>query len=353
MPTPTLCGALRAVFALALVSFIPGCPDEPMPPAEEAAAWRAVLDEEDLQGVLLSVWAAGSGEVFAVGGPLGNGGFETQALRFDGERWQDLAPGGEETLWWVSGAGRDDVWMVGEQGRLLHWDGAAFTEHESGTSATLWGVYAFSATEAWAVGGTPGKGLDAPNDIVLRWDGDTWSAEPLPGEPLGQALYKVWGTSSEDLYVVGEGGTIWHRGAAGWVLQSNSTLASGTLFTVHGCGPTEVYAVGGQDVLRSDGEQWTKVEVALPNTVNGVACSAPGEVALVGFGGLKLRLVEGAWINEQAEDPLSDLHAVWPGPDGALWTVGGDFLTKPSQGTRRRGVVGRYGSGEVAGEVNP
>ena len=350
--TPSLC---RVAPLLALTVALTGCPDEPDPPTPPPAppAWRIALDDADLDGAVLSVWGAGPGDVFVVGGPLGNTGFETLALHHDGDHWHDLAPGGEETLWWVSGSGPDDVWMVGEQGRLLRWDGASFTEHESGTDATLWGVYAFSETDAWAVGGSPGKGTTAPNDIVLRWDGAAWTPEALPGAPLGRSLYKVWGTSSDDLYVVGELGVIWHRGPGGWELQSDPPLATGTLFTVHGCGPGEVYAVGGQDVLRSDGQTWTRLGVALTNTVNGVACGAPGEVALVGFGGLKQRLVDGAWVNEFASEPHADLHAVWAEGGGVFWAVGGDFLTRPDPGVRRRGVVARYGPGQVAGAIGP
>lgn len=346
---------LRAVAAPALLLLAAGCPDDTDPPPQPEAppAWRAVLDEADLDGAVLSVWGSGPGDVFVVGGPLGNTGFETLALHHDGERWRDLAPGGEETLWWVSGSGPDDVWMVGEQGRALRWDGASFRSHASGTDATLWGVYAFSKTDAWAVGGSPGKGTAAPNDIVLRWDGAAWAPDPLPGAPLGRALYKVWGTSSDDLYVVGEAGTIWHRGPSGWELQSDPPIATGTLFTVHGCGASEVYAVGGQDVLRSDGQAWTKLDVALTNTVNGVACGAPGEAALVGFGGMKQRLVDGAWIDEFTKEPHGDLHAVWAEGEGVYWAVGGDFLTKATPGARRRGLVARYGPGQVTDEILP
>ena len=79
-----------AVLAVgALVST--GCPDEtdttpggdggppPGPPA-----WQVVLDGEDLDRVTLSVWGAGPSDVFAVGGPLGNPGYETLAIHFDG-----------------------------------------------------------------------------------------------------------------------------------------------------------------------------------------------------------------------------------------------------------------------------
>lgn len=313
------------------------------------SAWQVVLDGAALDRAVLSVWGSGPSDVFAVGGPLGNAGLATLALHFDGAGFRELSPGGTETFWWVYGTGPSDVWMVGERGRIAHYDGTAFTEHASGVTATLWGVWAASSTDAWAVGGTPEGGTKAPNDIVLHWDGASWTRQVLPGEPLGRTLYKVWGTSSSDLYVVGEAGTIWHRCGTTWTLESKAApLAKGTLFTVHGCSATEVYAVGGNDVLRTDGAVWSRVDVELMNQVDGVSCGAPGEVVLVGLGGLKQRLHQGAFFDDFREEPYGDLHAAWADHVGSYWAVGGDFFSKPTPNQPRAGLVARYGPGTVA-----
>jgi hypothetical protein len=88
------------------------------------AGWQVVLDGADLDRAVLSTWGAAPDDVYAVGGPLGNSGFETLAIHFDGTKWEELSPGGTETFWWVSGSGPKDVWMVGTEGRIAHWDGA-------------------------------------------------------------------------------------------------------------------------------------------------------------------------------------------------------------------------------------
>src|SRR5262249_35232698 len=156
--------------------------------------------------VVLSAWGSRPSDVYAVGGPLGNSGFETLVVHFDGALWHRLKPGGPETYWWVGGSGPSDVWMVGEKGRITHWDGVQFVEHASSVPATLWGVWAASPTDAWAVGGMPNGAPGPADDIVLHWDGAAWTADPLPGTLLGRALFKVWGTASDNLYVVGEKG---------------------------------------------------------------------------------------------------------------------------------------------------
>ncbi|GAC1585593.1 MAG: hypothetical protein NVS3B20_15090 [Polyangiales bacterium] len=291
--------------------------------------------------------------MFAVGGPLGNPGLETLAYHFDGAVWRDLKPMGNETFWWVHAVSASDVWMVGTEGRIAHWNGTAFTRYESGTKAMLWGVWAASSSDAWAVGGTPGEGTSAPNDLVLHWDGARWSKETLPEAPLGRSLFKVWGTASDNLYVVGEAGTIWHRAGTPpvWTLESKKTpLATGTLFTVSGCSASEVYAVGGADVLAFDGARWQKQSVDLSSAVNGVACSPSVGVTIVGFGGLKQRRVAGKWIDEFAVAPFADFHAAWSAGGGEVWVAGGDFTSRPAAGPRA-GVIARFGPGSVSTEL--
>jgi hypothetical protein len=340
----------RAWFALACVLALSGCPGPGDPPPPAPPAWRIVLDKPQLDRAVLSVWGTSERDVFAVGGPLGNSGFQTLAYHYDGNTWRDLSPGGSETFWWVNGTSPTDVWMVGTEGRIVHWDGKAFVTHPSGTTATLYGAWSFAKDDAWIVGGTPGEPTK-PNDVVLHWDGSSWKPEALPDAPLHRALFKVWGTSSSDLYVVGEG-TIWHRRGTTWRLESNIPIVRGRLLTVFGCSATEVYAVGDQDVLKSDGTTWSKVTVDLSSQVNGVSCIAPGTVALVGNGGLKQRLVGGKWTDEFGVEPFTDLHAVWGDPaSGTFWAVGGDFASAATAGQPRRGVIARYGPGEVSRTV--
>src|SRR5207244_7628519 len=131
------------------VLLLAGCPDDDppvTPPGVDAGPdatpaaieWKTVL--EGLDGSLLAIWGASSKDVWSVGGSLGNG-FESLVIRFDGTKWRRVKPTASrtETYWWVHGSGPNDVWLVGEQGRITHWDGASFREDTSGTTATLFG----------------------------------------------------------------------------------------------------------------------------------------------------------------------------------------------------------------------
>ena len=311
-------------------------------------SWQVVL--HDMTPTFLCVWGTAADDVFAVGGPLSDG-TPTAALHYDGKIWTDLHPSGTTTFWWTNGVSSKDVWMVGEQGRMTHWDGSRLTESTPLTAATLYGVWAGASNDVWAVGGIPEGGTAKPNDVLLHYDGHAWSAVPVP-QPLGRTFFKVWGTASDNLYVVGELGTIWHRKGTTWSLEANSPpLATGNLTSVFGCSATEVYAVGGEDVLVSDGKTWTRAKVSLENGVNGVSCASPGKPVIVGFGGLKQRLVDGHWQSDFSSEPHSDLHGAWADPSGGFWAAGGAFVNDPMQGASRAGVIGYYGSSNIGSTV--
>ena len=319
-----------------------------------------MFEGTDLDRAVVSVWGSSPDSVFVVGGPLGNEGFEALALHYDGQAWSDLRAGGTRGFWWVNGTSKSDVWMVGEKGRIAHYDGSKFQDHSFMTSATLWGVMAFAKDDVWAVGGTPGGGTAEPNDLVLHYDGTSWTQVTLPDAPRGMALYKVWGSSSDDLYVVGEGSTLWHKQGETWTLETPPSGVNATFFTVHGCSADRVYAVGGVNVLRTSGDGvWQKEAVEVGNGVNGVSCAAPAEppnggLVIAGGLGLKQRFVGGQWVDEFTKPPYVDLHGAWAASDGSLWVVGGDWVSASAKPFEpREGVVARYGSGTISNEIRP
>lgn len=324
-----------------------------------APQWRPVL--QNLDGALLSIWGSSERDVWAVGGSLGNG-FDALVVRFDGTVWRRATPGKTDSYWWVHGTSSSDVWLVGEKGRITHWDGNAFTEIPPLTTATLYGVWAAAPDDVWAVGGTPDAPA-SPNAVVLHFDGASWKAEDI-GETRKIPFFKVWGSSKDDVYVVGDAGAVWHRVQNAW--KSEGGVAKSRLTTVAGCSATEVYAVGSREILVSDGTTWKSVLQAgadpqldplkVLSDVNGVACGANG-VVIVGGGSLKLRLVKDGptkrWETDFGSEPLVDLHGAWADPTGAYWGVGGQFAAAARPNAKRQGVVARYAANAVSGVLLP
>jgi hypothetical protein len=130
-------------------------------------------------------------------------------------------------------------------------------------------------------------------------------------------------------------------------------VATGRLTTVAGCSPNEIYAVGGRDLLVSNGATWSRAPVdpmKVVNDLNGVSCDQ-GRVVVVGGGSLKLRLVSGRWESDFGSAPFTDLHGAWADPSGAFWGVGGQFVAAPRPGSSRHGVIGRFASNVVSSKL--
>ena len=81
-------------------------------------AWQTVLGGDVLDRALLSAWGPSPDRLFSVGGSLGNGPKQALVLSWQAGAFRELDAPGEGSFWWVHGTAADDVWMVGEQGRV-------------------------------------------------------------------------------------------------------------------------------------------------------------------------------------------------------------------------------------------
>lgn len=309
-----------------------GCssPSEPPSPPH----WQVV---SELDRVALTVHVAAPGDVWIGGGGLGTGP-GALLLHGDGAHLTEVTTGRSETLWWIGGSARDDLWAVGERGLALHGDGTTWTAVDTGTTATLFGVWARSKTDAWAVGGSPnGAG---PTDVLLHWDGTRWS--PIAPPTKGASFFKVWG--GDDVIVVGVGVAL-RGGGSTWteIPVPNKT----SLFTVAG-GSSGIYAVGGgpATLLRLKGTSFESLP--LPDTasgiLSGVSVAGDGSLFIVGERAQRYRRsVDGTFHDDSQTLELAgiDLHATAATSDGAL-AVGGNYMALTRPGTKARGVILRY-----------
>lgn len=138
-----------------------------------------------------------------------------------------------------------------------------------------WGT---SEQDVWAVG---------DGGTRLHYDGASstvWRAEP----GSFYVFNAVWGASSSDVFAVGTAGTIYHWNGAAW-----SPMASGTtawLWDVWGTSGSDVYAVGvGGLILHYDGAAWSPMASGTTRDLRSVFGAPSGEVFVVGHGGTILK----------------------------------------------------------------
>ncbi len=90
----------------------------------------------------------------------------------------------------------------------------------------------------------------------------TWCVETTPAGTT--TLHDVWAASANDVFAVGDSGTIMRRQNNEWVMMNSGTTQS--LRSVRGTSASNVWAVGlGGAVLHYDGASWSTVAVTSAN----------------------------------------------------------------------------------------
>ncbi|ACY17786.1 DUF4215 domain-containing protein [Haliangium ochraceum] len=239
-------------------------------------------------GVLNAVWGLGPGLLFAAG--ANDDGTRDAIVRYDPARnlWVSAgAPTRAGAFHGIWGLGDDEVYFVGELGRVLLYDGVGWQALETGVEYALravWGSYLKGEALLFAAGDSA---------AILRYDGRTWRDEALPAElPDDARIAALWGSSPRDVYAVGGAGLILHYDGERWVREA-AGLTGADLRDIWGS-EGEVFAVGSEGVvLHYDSDGWTIMdEVRGPDTnlpesrpmptLYAVWGSAPDHVVAVG-----------------------------------------------------------------------
>ncbi|MCI0339757.1 MAG: hypothetical protein L0216_01180, partial [Planctomycetales bacterium] len=208
------------------------------------------LTTQELRGV----WGPSATDVFAVGA----GG---TILRTGGSSWAPMASPVTTDLAAVHGTSGSNVFACGVGGVVLRFDGSSWAPLPSGTTDDLNGVFAAGATDVFLCGA---------RGTLLRWDGARFStfSSFSPGPPT-KAFRAIWGSSSSDVFAVGDGnfgssqGPIWHWNGSTWTLQVPNDLTN--LWSVWGTSGTNVWAAGDwlglAVVKRWNGSSWSNESI--------------------------------------------------------------------------------------------
>ena len=155
--------------------------------------------------------------------------------------WQTFTFGGQAgscTLYDVAIIDENDIWAVGEIYLLdslgqpdplpynaVHWDGNEWELKRIQTilrgnlvTVPLTGIFAFSSNDIWMVGSLP-----------IHGDGQNWIMYDVRStvDP-SLSLSKAWGSSTNDMYFVGNSGSIAHYQNGQWSRIESPIGAGGT-----------------------------------------------------------------------------------------------------------------------------
>ena len=252
-----------------------------------------------------AVWGADSEDVWVVG-LLG------QILHLEGQGWQTVTSPSSENLQGVWGSSADDIWAVGWNGTILHYDGSQWSSFDSPTDEHLLGVWGRDADHVWAVG---------TSSTVLRYDGGEWKLDSIDQLTAGETLRTVVGDPDNTVWVAGHDGVVLSYDGERWArLEAPDKLLSGLWFDGE-----QLWVVGEGGTLsrRRDGK-WEAQDLPVQADLTAIRQGAGGLWA-VGERGIILRLEDEQWkvTSYYAPDPPADLLALW-GDAQAVWAVGTD-----------------------------
>jgi hypothetical protein len=190
----------------------------------------------------------------------------------------------------------------------------------SGEAGSLLAVWGTSAQDVWVVGGR-GELMGSPT--ILHFDGKTWSR--VDSGQRGLDLWWVFGFAGGDVFFTGAGGTILrYRNAR---FERMQTPRSGTIFGLWGAAPDDLWAVGAGDdrkgiVWRYDGSQWSEVTPPdAPSLVLKVHGQRADDVWISCASGLTLHW-DGVALTSVATGVTSSLFSIVTTPQVAV-AVGG------------------------------
>ena len=277
----------------------------------DGAGWSRVATGFNV-GHLGAVWGTGADDVFAVGG-------YGMIAHWDGSTWTQQAAPPEltsETLHGVSGSASGNVYAVGTSGTIIQYDGTTWRRVAAG-GPTIRAVSATRPDATFAVGSAA---------FVAQETGGRWKVHSA-----NVTFADVLAVGSDDVFAVGvapfnTSGLLLHYDGADWTLQNSdltaNDLRSSTFRALWGSSSSDVWAVGQHGrVLRYDGTRWARQNIGTTSHLEGVWGSPSGKVFVVGSGSTILEYDGGVW-RTHAAPVQSSLQDVFGVSDEAIWAVG-------------------------------
>jgi hypothetical protein len=253
----------------------------------------------------------------------------------------------------VFGSGPNDVYAAGDNGVFVHSAGGGVFSPVTDVNAPtgrLLGIFAPAGSSDLYVSASSGA-------IWLRSAGVWQSAVPIPG--YFRDYYGVWGTSSTDVYGVGDALAIVRSGGGGAWARISYTFGPG-LFSVWGSGPSNIYVVGASGtVYQGAGTRFTQQSQSITTAdLNGVWGTGPADIYVVGNGGTILHLGSSGAFMPESSGTMENLLGVWGGGPCDVYAVGaagtilhsagdGSWSQEPSGTTADLRSVWGSGSGDV------
>ncbi len=100
--------------------------------------------------------------------------------------------------------------------------------------------------------------------------------------PQGNSLRGIWGSGPNDVFAVGDTGTVLHYDGKQWTAMASGVAVA--LSSVWGTGPRDVYAVGDSGtIIRYDGSKWSSMPSGTSERLDAIWGSGPDDLFVIGY----------------------------------------------------------------------
>ena len=316
----------------------------------DGSTWSEIESgmKNNLNRVWNKVWGSSSSDVFVVGESYDytTKQYKSVILHYNGSSWQDMECGiSEYYLQDIWGSSSTDVFVSGgngSQGIILHYNGSTWsvmTDQLSSNVSSIWGT---SSSDVFAVSNKYDFDSQQYTSFIYHYNGESWSEmarSEINDDMRGDTLRDIWGTSSTDVYAVGERiykedteshnavtSIIYHYDGKSW---SSTTSVIGRLYGVWGTSSSNVFAVMGMQgkeniLLHYDGSTWSTIEHEFGNYLLGVHGTLSSDIFMVGYGGLIFHYDGKEW-NQMSGfgTTINYINNIWGSSSTDVYAVGG------------------------------
>jgi len=153
---------------------------------------------------LYDIWGVDTETIYAAGAGV--------ILKFDGSEWKSMMTGDPfNTFFTIQGNHENDVYAAGDSKKIYHYNGIGWTEVKANISNQIWGLYT-SGLHVFAAG----RMVDNQS-VIYHYDGVRWVDEKFS---INTDFWGLWGSTENNVYCVGDNGTIAHYDGQSWKIQA-------------------------------------------------------------------------------------------------------------------------------------
>ncbi len=254
---------------------------------------------------LTAVWGSSPGNVFTTGQ-------DGTVVQYDGEKWRTLIAKTGKPLVGIWGSGSRNVYAVAysKANNIVHYDGKTWkTVHSE--SQGLHAVWGTTPNNVYVVGA---------KRTVLHYDGKQWTKLPPP--PAPNNLSDVWVSQYGDVYVVGEMAILFYDGKQWQNMAPTGTMDhfiqvfgddKGSVFVLAIEGPNSPPSSMPYYLMKLESHVWSKVPLpasAANESFTSIGGDSAGNMFLAGSNGALLRFDGSKWRREPT-GTVMDLGSIW------------------------------------------